>query len=374
MIPFVELKSQYLALQPEINQAIAEVFADSNFILGPRVVRFEEQFAAYCHANHAIAVNSGTSALHLALLAAGVGPGDEVITVSLTFIATAAAVVYCGAKPVFVDVDPNTGNLDPRQLEKAITPRTKVIMPVHLHGLMADMDAIMEIANQYNLLVIEDACQAHGAKIRDKMAGSIGKINAFSFYPTKNLGAYGEGGAVVTNDEALAKQMRLLRDAGSVEKYKHQAKGFNYRMESLQGAILSVKLKYLEEWIEKRRQVANWYIERLQHSPHIQLPQFPATFRHVYHVFSIRIKNRDQVQKELLQRGVMTSVHYPIPVHLQEGYRDLGHGLGSLPVSEQLANEFLSLPLYPELTEAQVDYICTQLQQIVAGSQTMHAL
>lgn len=369
-VPFVELKTQYAALQHEIEAAMTKVFAQSQFILGPEVEEFEQKFAAYCQVQHAIAVNSGTSALHLALIAAGIKPHDEVITVAMTFVATVAPILYCGAKPVLIDVNPITWNLDPSQLEDAITPRTKAIIPVHLHGLMADMGPIMKVANHHNITVIEDACQAHGATYQGKTAGSIGKINAFSFYPGKNLGAYGEGGAVVTQDSALAEEVRLLRNFGQAEKYHHILKGFNYRMETLQAAILSVKMKYIDQWIQQRIQVAQWYYERLTELP-LQLPYRPTTDRHGFHVFAIRTSHREMIKQALANRGIATQIHYPTPVHLQAAYADLGYGKGSLPVSEQLAQEFLSLPLYPEMTETQVDYVCEQLQQIIAKQPTV---
>lgn len=363
-IPFADLKTQYSAIKNEIDAAVLQVLGDGQYVLGKPVADFETQFAAYCNAQHAIALNSGTSALHLCLLAAGIKPGDEVITVSMTFVATVAAILYVGAKPILIDVDPVTWNMDPNQLERAITARTKAIIPVHLHGLMADMDAIKKIANKHNLIIIEDACQAHGATCQGKRAGSIGAVNAFSFYPGKNLGAYGEGGGVVTNDIELARKVRMLRDFGQEKKYQHKFHAFNYRMETIQGAVLSVKLKYLEQWTEQRRQVAMWYLQRLNKTG-IKLPSAPLDYRHVYHVFAVCVSERDRVQQELAQWGIVTNIHYPVPVHLQEGYADLGYQRGSLAVSEQLAEEFLSLPLYPEMTEVQVDYVCNKLQKVL---------
>jgi dTDP-4-amino-4,6-dideoxygalactose transaminase len=346
---------------------VLDVLSNGQFVLGKAVADFESQFANYCNSEYAIAVNSGTSALHLCLLAAGIGPGDEVITVSMTFVATVAAILYTGAKPVFVDVDPVTWNMDSQQLEHAITPRTKAIIPVHLHGLMADMDSICQIAKSHGIMVIEDACQAHGATYKDMRAGSMGTMNAFSFYPGKNLGAYGEGGAITTSDPNLAKQLRMWRDWGQETKYQHKFNAYNYRMETIQGAVLSVKMKYIEEWTEKRRQVAQWYFERLGGNPLLKLPNPPKHCRHVYHVFAIRTQQRKQIQEQLAQRGIGTNIHYPTPVHLQEAYSDLGYERNSLPITERLAMEFLSLPMFPELTELQVNHICENLVEILAN-------
>lgn len=365
MIPFVDLRAQYLSIKKEIDAAVLQVLDNAQFVLGKEVAEFEKTFANYCQTSHAIALNSGTSALHLALLAANVGPGDEVITVAMTFVATVGAILYAGAKPVLVDVDPKTWNMDSAKLVKAITPKTKAIIPVHLHGLMADMSAINEIANQHGITVIEDACQAHGAAYKNQRAGSMGKMSAFSFYPGKNLGTYGEGGAVVTNDASLAKKIRMLRDFGQETKYKHKFPGYNYRMEAIHGAILGVKMKYIEEWTEKRRAIAQQYYIRLHDSQILAMPCPPENYRHVYHVFAIRLANRDYVQGELAKRGINTSIHYPVPVHLQEAYADLGYARGSLPVTEKLTTEFLSLPMYPELTSAQVNEVCDNLVEIL---------
>ena len=330
--------------------------------LGPEVTAFEERFAAYCNVKHCLAVNSGTSALHLALLAAGVGPGDEVITVSMTFVATTAAILYSGAKPVFVDVDPVTWTMDPSLIEAAITPRTKAIMPVHLHGLMADMDPIMEIARRHNLVVIEDAAQAHGAEYKGRRAGSIGDLGCFSFYPGKNLGAYGEGGAVVTNNPEFAKRISLLRDWGQESKYNHVVPGYNYRMDGIQGAVLNVKMNYIEAWTEARRSAAAHY-DRLLEKHRCGRPMPPAHSRHVYHVYAIRLEQRDEAQKALQAAGVGTGIHYPVPVHLQKAYADLGYGVGDFPVTELLANQFLSLPIYAELAPEQVSAVVTELEK-----------
>lgn len=348
MIPFLDLRAQYKQIKPEIDAAVTRVFDSAQFVLGREVSAFEERFAEYCHVAHCVALNSGTSALHLALLAAGIGRGDEVITVSMTFVATTAAILYCGAKPVFIDVKPDTWTMDPTLIEAAITPRTKAILPVHLHGLMADMDPIMEIARRHGLVVIEDAAQAHGAEYKGRRAGSVGDVGCFSFYPGKNLGAYGEGGAAVTNNPTLARQMALLRDWGQESKYNHIVAGYNYRMDGLQGAILNVKIDYIEQWTEARRMLASYY-DRLLASRRVRAPAPPSHSRHVFHVYAIELAQRDEVQKSLQEAGIGTGIHYPVPVHLQKAYADLGYGHGDLPITEALAKRFLSLPIYAEL-------------------------
>ncbi len=306
-------------------------------------------------------MNSGTSALHLALLAAGVKPGDEVITVSCTFVATVAAIDYAGARPVFVDVDPRTHNMDPGRVEAAITERTKVIMPVHLHGQPADLDPILDIARRHRLLVIEDAAQAHAAEYKGRRVGSIGDLGCFSFYPGKNLGAYGEGGMVVTNNADFARTIRMLRDWGQERKYHHTLKGFNYRMEGVQGAILRVKLRYLDAWTAARRQHAALYNELLADTD-VQKPVEMPYAKHVYHVYAIRTPKRDHVQASLEGQGIQTGIHYPIPVHLQKAYAEFGCGAGELPVTEQAANEMLSLPMFAELQAAQIEAVCSAVR------------
>jgi dTDP-4-amino-4,6-dideoxygalactose transaminase len=352
-VPYVDLKAQYRSIKPEIDEAVARVLDSCQFVLGPEVADFEKEFAAYCGAAECIAVNSGTSALHLALLAAGVGPGDEVITVSFTFVASVATVLYTGAKPVLVDIERRTFNMNPEAVEAAISPRTKAIMPVHLYGHPADMDPIMEVARRRNLVVIEDAAQAHGAKYKGQAVGSIADIGCFSFYPAKNLGAYGEGGAVTTNNPEYARKIRVLRDWGQDRKYHHALHGYNYRMEGLQGAILRVKLRQLEKWTEARRGIVKKYDQRSAGSDLVRPAEMPWA-RHVYHLYTVRAKNRDALQATLLSEGIQTGVHYAIPVHLQPAYAHLGYGPNSLPESERAANEVLSLPLYPELTDSQV--------------------
>lgn len=361
MIPFLDLKAQYREIKPQVDAAVARVIESAQFVLGPEVAAFEERFAAYCGVRHCVAVNSGTSALHLALLAAGVGPGDEVITVSMTFVATTAAILYCGAKPVFVDVDPDTWTMDPNLVKAAITPRTKAILPVHLHGLMADMDPIIEVADRAGLIVIEDAAQAHGSEYRGLRAGSIGDIGCFSFYPGKNLGAYGEAGAAVTNSSDLARQLALLRDWGQESKYSHVLPGYNFRMDGMQGAVLNVKMAYIESWTEARQAVASHY-DRLLACAQFKRPAPPPHCRHVYHVYAVEVEHRDQVQKALSAAGIGTGIHYPVPVHLQKAYGELGYGRGDFPVTEAIANRFLSLPIYAELQPEQVANVVLELE------------
>lgn len=348
MIPLVDLKKQYESIKDEVNNAIADVFQSTQFVLGPQVAKFEEDFASHCQAKFALGVNSGTSALHLAMLAAGIGPGDEVITVSYTFVATVAAVCYVGARPVFVDIDPSTCNIDVNQIEKAITPRTKAIMPVHLYGNCADMDSILELARRHNLIVIEDAAQAQGAEYKGRRAGSMGEIACFSFYPGKNLGAYGEAGAIVTNNEKHVELLKQLRDQGQSEKYFHTVVGYNYRMEALQGAVLGVKLKHLDDWNAARRQHAAVYRRQLADTGLRMLNQHPD-YNSVHHIFPLFTPQRDELREHLHAAGVSTGLHYPIPVHLQPGYRHLGYQEGDLPETERACKEVLSLPMYPEL-------------------------
>ncbi len=364
MIPLVDLKAQYRAIKPEIDEAVGRVLERGQFVLGPEVAAFEREFAAYCRAGYAIGVNTGTSALHLALLAAGIGPGDEVITVPFTFVATAAAVLYTGARPVFVDVDPATLTMDVAQIEAAITPRTRAILPVHLYGQPAEMDPILAIARRHGLVVIEDACQAHGAEYKGRRAGSIGDLGCFSFYPGKNLGAAGEGGAVTTSNAAYARTIRMLRDWGTEQKYHHQLKGYNYRLEELQAAILRVKLRHLEAWTEARRANAACYDDALAGLPLTRLAATPHV-RHVYHVYAVRTRgpeHRAALQQALAGREVHTGIHYPIPVHLQEAYADLGYRRGDFPVAEAAADEVLSLPMYAELSVEQIDEIAQALR------------
>jgi len=357
VIPFVDLKAQYAGIRNEVHAAIHGVLESCQFTLGSEVAKFEEEFAAYCGCAQGIGVNTGTSALHLALLAAGIGPGDEVITVPFTFVATVAAVGYTGATPVFVDIDPQTFTMDPKALDSVITSKSKAIIPVHLYGQTADMDPIIATAKKHNLVVIEDACQAHGAEYKGRRAGSMGDMGCFSFYPGKNLGAYGEGGMVTTGNAGYARQIRILRDWGAEKKYQHILKGYNYRMEGIQGAVLRVKLRYLEGWTEARRAAAKTY-DRLLHESGVPTPFETADNRHVYHIYAIRARHRQRWQDTLLNNGIQTGIHYPYPVHLLPAYAGLGYGPGQFPHSEGAAREVLSLPMFPELTTAQCEEVC----------------
>jgi dTDP-4-amino-4,6-dideoxygalactose transaminase len=364
-VPLLDLKVQYRSIKPEIDGAIARVLDSGQFVLGAEVAEFEQEFATYCGAAECIALNSGTSALHLALLAAGVGPGDEVITVPFTFVASVAAILYAGARPVLVDIDPTSYTMDPAAIEAAITPRTKAILPVHLYGHPADMDPIMEVARGHGLVVIEDAAQAHGAKYKSRSVGSIGDIACFSFYPGKNLGAYGEGGAVTTSNSEYARTIRMLRDWGQDRKYHHVLRGFNCRMEAFQGAILRVKLRHLERWTEARRAIVGKY-NRLLADSGVERPTEMPWARHVYHLYTLRTENRDALQKALLVNGIQTGIHYAAPVHLQPAYANLGYGRHSLPQSEKAAEQVLSLPLYPEMTDDQIESVSQALTNLVA--------
>jgi len=353
-VPFLDLKAQYASIKPEIDVAVAGVITDCSFILGKRVQEFEESFAGFCGAKHGVAVNSGTSALHLALLAAGVQAGDEVITAANTFIATCAAVSYCGATPVLVDVDPRTYNIDPDRLRKALTRKTKVILPVHLYGRPAPMDVINAIAAEKGIAVIEDACQAHGATFAGRRAGQWGKAACFSFYPGKNLGAYGEGGAIVTNDDDWATRIRMWRDHGSLQKYHHDILGYNYRMEGIQGAVLSVKLKHLDQWNAARRAHAARYRDKLA-GANLVLPPPDDAAQSVYHLFVVQVDDRSRFQEDLKAEGIDTLIHYPIPVHKQKAYAAMNSM--SIPVTEHLAGRIVSLPMFAELTDAQIDHV-----------------
>ena len=361
-VPFVDLKQQYISIKDEVLLAVDRVFESTQFTLGKEVAAFEEEFADFCRVKHGIAVNSGTSALHLALLAAGVGPGDEVITVPFTFVATVAAIVYTGAMPVFVDIDPVTYTMDPKQIEAALTERTKVIMPVHLYGHPADMDPILEIARRHGLAVIEDAAQAHGAEYKGRRCGSMGDLGCFSFYPGKNLGAYGEGGLVTTNEPEFARKIRMLRDWGAEKKYQHILKGYNYRMDGVQGAILRIKLRHLEVWTEARRAHARAYRELLAETD-LVLPTEIETNRHVYHVYGVLTGQRQQFMEDLNGRGVQTGIHYPIPVHLLPAYSDLNYTAGEFPVSEHVAAREVSLPMFPEMTDLQINAVAQAVME-----------
>jgi len=361
-IPVFDLKRQYVNIKIEIDETIAAVLAKGNFILGEEVAAFEEEFARYLGVNHAVGVSSGTEALYLALLAAGIGSGDEVITVPNTAVPTVAAISQSGASPVFVDINPDTFTLDTGKLEAAITLETRAIIPVHLYGHVADMGPLLEIAGRYNLVVIEDACQAHGAEYRGNKVGTIGDMGAFSFYPTKNLGAYGDGGMVVTADENLARKLRLLRFYGMTDKerYLHEIKGINSRLDEMQAAILRIKLKYLDRWNEQRREIVAHYNELMSELP-LKTPVEPAYARHVYHLYIVRTKHRDKLRRHLDRNGIGSAVHYPLPVHRQPSYTELNLGKGSFPRAEMCAREVLSLPIFPELEEEEIRYITSTI-------------
>jgi dTDP-4-amino-4,6-dideoxygalactose transaminase len=362
-VPFLDLKAQYESIREEVAAALQQVLDQTAFAGGPFVARFEQEFASFCGCPHAIAVGTGTEALWLSLLGIGIGPGDEVLTVPNTFIATAEAISFCGARPVFTDVDPGTYTMDPSKIEAAITPKTRAIIPVHLFGQMADMDPILEIARTRGLSVIEDACQAHGAEYKGKPAGSMGDAGCFSFYPGKNLGAYGEGGAVVTKRADLDRKIRMLRDHGQSKKYEHGMIGWNARMDGFQGAILSVKLRHLPRWNEARRRNAHLYGKLLKETDGVIAPSETAYARHVYHVYAIRVADRDNLIRALAEKDIHCGIHYPVPVHLQEAYRPLGLVRGSFPVSETCAAEFVSLPMFPELSGEQIERVVAEFRR-----------
>lgn len=362
-IPLIELSTQHKQLRNEINNAIQNVLDRGDFILGQDVFKFEEEFASYCGVKYAIGVDNGLSALELSLRAFGIGPGHEVIVPAHTFTATAAAISFTGATPVFVDVDPETWTIDVDKIEGAITSRTKAILPVHLYGLPADMNMILGIAEKYNLVVVEDACQAHGAVYKGRKVGSLGNAAGFSFYPTKNLGACGDAGIVTTNDANAAEAIRALRNCGQRTKNVHEMHPFNHRLDSIQAAILRVKLKYLDEWIASRRRLADAYNNLLAEA-NLARPTEPPGYQHVYHLYVIRTQNRDTMQNYLKEQGVGTAIHYPTPVHLQPYYLKNSEPQYSCPVAEKLCSEILSLPMYPELTEEQVAVVASEIKSM----------
>jgi dTDP-4-amino-4,6-dideoxygalactose transaminase len=363
-IPFLDLRAQFATLADELRQAVLEVTESGVYVLGPKVAAFEGAFAEHHGAKHCVGVNSGTSALHLALIAAGVGPGDEVLTVPMTFVATSWPVSYQGATPVFVDVDPETYTMDVSQVEKRITKRTRALLPVHLYGQPADLGPLLEISRKHGIPLIEDAAQAHGARYHGRPVGNFGLCGCFSFYPGKNLGAYGEGGAVVTNDDRVAERLRRLRDHAQPQRYHHDEIGFNYRMDALQGAVLGVKVKCLDTWTETRRALAERYWQLLGGLP-LHLPTEAPGRRHVWHLYVTLIPYRDEVKKALEARGIQTGLHYPIPVHLQKAYKHLGHQVGDFPMAERIGRECLTLPLFPEMTTEQQDTVCEALADVL---------
>jgi len=366
-VPFLDLSAHHAPLREEFERAIGEVIDSGAFAGGPFVEKFESEFAAFCRCQHAIGLGSGTEALWLSLLACGVGAGDEVITVPNTFMATAEAITYCAARPVFVDVDERTFTMDPAGLKKALTSKTKAIIPVHLFGQCADMDPILEFARKHGLFVIEDAAQAHGAEYKGKRAGTMADAGCFSFYPGKNLGAFGEAGAVITKDAELAEKIRVLRDHGQVRKYRHNMIGWNCRMDGIQAAVLSVKLRRLENVNLLRRAHAQEYNRAFEAVEEVVRPVEADYARHVYHVYAVRVQDRDEVMFMLNEKGIQCGVHYPVPVHLQRAYRELGYSNGDLPISEQTAQEFISLPMFPELTKEQIGMVTLALREAVTS-------
>ncbi len=366
-VPFVDLKTQFAAIRGDVMRNVEKVLQNTNFILGAEVSEFEKAFAAYCECRHAVGVASGLDALKLALRALDIGPGDEVITTANTFIATALAVNSVGATPVLVDMDAVSYNLDPKQLDAAVTPRTKAILPVHLYGQPADMDPILAWAEKRKLHVIEDACQAHGARYKGRRCGSLGRIAAFSFYPGKNLGAYGDGGAVTTNDPALAEKVVLLRGYGSTVKYYHDALGENSRLDTIQAAVLNAKLPHLDAWNAARRRAAARYTEQLAGVGDVATPQILPFAEHVFHLYVIRTARRDALLKFLQERGVGCIIHYPVPIHLQKAYADRGWKRGDFPETERAADEILSLPMFPDITDAQIDYVVQSVRDFFSA-------
>jgi len=365
-IPLVDLKKQYSSIKQEIDERVNGILTSAYFIMGPEGTAFEKEFAAYCNAAYAVGVSSGTAALSLALRALGIGPGDEVITTPNTFIATAAAVSHVGARPVFVDTHPESYNIDPALIEKAITRKTKAIIPVHLYGQPAEIDTIVKLAKKNNLKVVEDACQAHGAEYKGQKTGTFGDVTAFSFYPGKNLGAYGDAGAIVTNNAELAEKVKLFRNHGSPQKYHHDVIGYTDRLDEIHAAVLRVKLKYLDDWNTKRRANAAIYNTSLQglvNKGLVITPKEMTGAKHVYHIYLIQVaeNSRDGLMKHLNNNGVGAQIHYPIPIHLQKAYKGLGYKQGSFPVAEKLSKTILSLPMFPELEKQQIEYVVKEI-------------
>lgn len=362
-IPFIDFSEQYKIIKDELDGSLKKIFEKGNFILGEEAVLFEEQFAKYCDSRYAVGVNSGTDALYLALASLDVSVGDEVIIPTFTFIATALCISYTGATPVLVDVEEKTFNIDPQKLRKAITENTKAIIPVHLYGQPANMDEINKIAKENNITVIEDACQSHGATYNGKKVGALGDISCFSFYPTKSLGAFGDGGIVVTAEKAIYEKVKMLRDYGRVDRYNHKIKGYNSRLDTIQAAVLLAKLKYLDQWNSMRREHADLYGKLLSGVEGIQLPATMPDRTHVFQTFAVRLKNRDQILESLKAKDIGALIHYPIPIHMQEAYADLGYKEGDFPVSESMAREELSLPMFPHMKTQQVQYVCDAVKE-----------
>jgi dTDP-4-amino-4,6-dideoxygalactose transaminase len=367
-LPLVDLKAQHATIAAEVQVAIERVMAKADFVLGADVAAFEDEFASYCNVRHAVGLDSGMSALELGMRALGIGPGDEIITPAGSFIASSSAVSFTGATPVWVDIDQRNYNLAADLVEAAITERTKAIMPVHLYGQPADMDRILEIGRRHKLPVIEDACQSQGARFKGRRTGSLGTFAAFSFYPSKNLGAYGDAGALTTNDAELAEKVRMMRNYGQRSKYDHVYLAWNRRLDTLQAAVLRVKLRHLDRWNESRRRIASLYQELLAGTANIGLPYASADIEHVYHLYVIQVEHRDRLQTELAARGIGTGIHYPVPIHLQEAYRGMGFGPGSFPVTEAAARRVLSLPMFPEMTEADVRRVAGAVRELVSAA------
>ncbi|MFH1202692.1 MAG: DegT/DnrJ/EryC1/StrS family aminotransferase [Candidatus Omnitrophota bacterium] len=365
MVKFIDLGLQYKQIEPEVCHMLDELFRKGDFILGEEVGLFEQEFSRYCRVKYAVGLNSGTDALFLSLLSLGIGKGDEVIVPAFTFIATAFAVSYTGARPVFVDIDEATYNIDINKIEGAITKRTKAIIPVHLFGQPADMDKILSIAKKHKLKVVEDAAQAHGAKYKGRPVGSLGDVGCFSFYPTKNLGACGDGGMVVTRSKTIYERLRIFRDCGRVSRYEHKIIGYNSRLDTLQAAILRLKLKRLDAWNKARRLAAALYTRLLKADHRIITPHEASYARHVYHIYAARLKDRDKVYRFLRKKGIGTLIHYPIPLHLQGAYIGLGYKKGDFPVAERVSQEILSLPIYPHLKSRQIKYITKNIKKIL---------
>ncbi|MEO0095254.1 MAG: DegT/DnrJ/EryC1/StrS family aminotransferase [candidate division WOR-3 bacterium] len=383
-VPFMDLKRQYEMIKDEIDEAIKKTIDSCAFVAGEKVKEFENNFASYCGAKYGIAISSGTSAIYAALKALDIGRHDAVITVPYTFIATAEAISLTGATPIFVDIKEDSYTIDPEKIKEYIEKKcewiekknvlrdqekklnVKAIIPVHLYGQTADMDEIMKIAKKYNLAVIEDAAQAHGASYKEKKAGAIGELSAFSFYPSKNLGAYGQGGMVLTNNEELAEKVRMLIDHGQKERYFHEFEGWNFKMDGFQAAILNVKLNYLDDWNEDRRQNAYYYNELLNGIDKIITPKEMDYGKHIYHLYVVRVPDRDGFMKFLKENGIGTGIHYPKPLHLQKAYNHLGYKEGDFPVSEKCANEIVSLPMFPELTKHEIEYVCSKIKEWAA--------
>lgn len=364
-LPLVDLKAQHSAISAEVEDSMHRVVSNADFILGSDVAAFEDEFARYCGAAHAVGLDSGMSALELGMRAMGIGPGDEVITPAHSFIASSSAISFTGATPVWVDVEPDTYNIDPDLVEAAITPRTRAIMVVHLYGQPADMDRIQQIGDRHGIPIIEDACQSHGARYKGQVTGSMGRFAAFSFYPSKNLGAYGDAGALTTNDPELADRIRTMRNYGQRAKYDHVYLAWNRRLDTLQAAVLRVKLRHLDGWNSARRRLASLYDELLVESG-AAIPFTRSDVEHVYHLYVIQVDRRDGILAELAARGIGCGIHYPVPIHLQEAYRDRGVGQGTFPVSEAAAKRVLSLPMYPEMTEADVRRVSDSVVELLA--------